>query len=192
MINWLLIKDSIVVAIIEKETNITEDDYSGEFDTVQEDKDFLFKVGDTFDIKLLNPLAHTPEYQTVSNYIKELPTISLTYWNATTKQDIAQLYEYNNFIVKAFNNEILELYESNVNGYAFVSRDINTNEIIDTYQFNDDKSKLIKNNEVETVFGDYNTIPDEFKPLLDDFEYKDKIVHWSNKSYGFIVEYQKY
>ena len=86
--------------------------------------------------------------------------------------------------------DLIELYQYNVEGYYGVSLDLNTNEIIDRYEVTE--NGLIKNGEVVTVFGGYETIPDDFKPLLDDFEYKDKIQHWSNKSYGFIVEYQKY
>ena len=48
MTNWVIIYVGKVVAVIEKEGNIDESDYSGNWDTVTDDPSKTFKVGDDF------------------------------------------------------------------------------------------------------------------------------------------------
>jgi hypothetical protein len=52
MTNWVLIYVGQVVAVIEKDGNIDESDYSGPWDTITEDTSKTFKVGDTFTAEL--------------------------------------------------------------------------------------------------------------------------------------------
>lgn len=59
MARWLIIDNGIVVSVIEKEDNITNEDYNGEFDTVQEDNDIIFNLGDDFDSSKM--LSNQPE-----------------------------------------------------------------------------------------------------------------------------------
>jgi hypothetical protein len=131
--------------------------------------------------------------------IQESFVYSLTNYNVTTKQDIANLFGAGKYLIKVANNQVSEFYEANVlvNGtkYVWVSRDVQTNEIIDKY--------LVVSNALEkytpdttaepvrTITGGYDTIPERLKPLLEDFPYKQAIQLWSVKSYGFIVEYRK-
>ena len=48
MINWLIIKDGVVVDVVSKETNITKEDTTKEFDTIQDDPSGQFKIEDIF------------------------------------------------------------------------------------------------------------------------------------------------
>lgn len=48
MTNWVIIYVGRVVAVIEKEGNIDDSDYSGNWDTVAQDDSKTFKVGDDF------------------------------------------------------------------------------------------------------------------------------------------------
>jgi hypothetical protein len=58
MTNWVLIYVGQVVAVIEKDGNIDELDYAGNWDTITEDTSKTFKVGDKF----------TPELQLEYNH----------------------------------------------------------------------------------------------------------------------------
>lgn len=123
----------------------------------------------------------------------------LTNYNATTQQDIANIFALDNYLIKVADNQVSEFYQANVKindvVYAWVSRNVQTNDVIDKYvltangldKYTPDTSQQV----VRTNFGGYKTIPDDLKPLLENFKYKDNIKMWSVKNYGFIVEYSK-
>lgn len=119
-------------------------------------------------------------------------------YNASTKETIAQVFISGNYLVKVFNDNSvefyvkdyihngfkydyvsfgsgitpLEYYKANENGNSFSKYDIVTNEkLVDTYS------------------GNYHSIPEDKKQLLSDFNNNHAIFAWSDKSYGFIVEY---
>lgn len=52
MTNWVIIYVGQIVAVIEKNGNIDESDYAGNWDTITEDASKTFKVGDTFTAEL--------------------------------------------------------------------------------------------------------------------------------------------
>jgi hypothetical protein len=53
MTNWVLIYVGKVVAVIEKEGNIDDSDFVGNWDTVAQDDSKTFKVGDDYTVELL-------------------------------------------------------------------------------------------------------------------------------------------
>lgn len=134
-----------------------------------------------------------------SKSITSIVLYALTNYNATNQQDIANVFVAGNYLIKVANNQVSEYYESDVvvDGvkYAWVSKNTQTDDIIDKYVTVEnglDKYTPDATAEpVRTHFGGYRTIPDNLKPLLDNFEYKEFIQIWSVKSYGFIVEYKK-
>jgi hypothetical protein len=146
-------------------------------------------------------LSYVAAYSKAREFFKEkkiegTTNSNLTVYNATTKSVLSYLFTNGQFIVKvSVNAEVLEWYESDVvvNGtnYAYVSRDTVTGEVIDKYV--NTGTELYKTTQagevVVTSFTGYSGIPDNYKPLLDDFDFKDRILCWSNKEYGFIVEY---
>jgi hypothetical protein len=48
MTNWIIIFNTQVIAVIEKDGNIDDTDLTASWDTVTEDASKIFKVGDTF------------------------------------------------------------------------------------------------------------------------------------------------
>lgn len=53
MTNWVLIYVGKVVAVIEKEGNIDDSDFSGNWDTVAQDDSKTFKVDDDYTVEAL-------------------------------------------------------------------------------------------------------------------------------------------
>lgn len=131
--------------------------------------------------------------------IKEAVTYILTNYNASTKQDIANVFVAGKYLIKVANDTVSEFYESNVvvDGvtYTWVSKDVASDNIIDKYKtIANGLEKYTPDPDAEpvrTTTGGYDTIPERLKPLLEDFPYKEAIQLWSVKSYGFIVEYKK-
>lgn len=125
-----------------------------------------------------------------------------TAYNVTTGQEISHVFSTGKYLIKVGISapyDVLEWYENavNFNGEKFqwVSRDKQDNSILEVYRetetgvdkFLNDGTTFI----VSTVFGDFSTLPVEKQILLADFLYKNDIIMWSDKSYGFIVEYSK-
>jgi len=126
-----------------------------------------------------------------------------TNYNASTKQDISQVFfaledATKSYLIKVENDAVTEWYETNVevNGAvrSWASLDLNTDTPIEYYvlqgntanwKYNLAGEFIVATNFCSGVEG----IPQDKLSLLDDFSYKDKIVAWSDKYYGFIVEY---
>jgi hypothetical protein len=53
MTNWVLIYVGKVVAVIEKEGNIEDSDFTGNYDSVAQDDSKTFKVDDDYTVELL-------------------------------------------------------------------------------------------------------------------------------------------
>ena len=53
MTNWILIYVGKIVAVIEKEGNIDDSDFAGNWDSVTQDDSKTFKVGDDYTVDLL-------------------------------------------------------------------------------------------------------------------------------------------
>lgn len=92
---------------------------------------------------------------------------------------------------------ILETYKSNVINsgvkYDFISLNeaglpIEYYEIVDNTHYVK-KNYMTKEIIATTYLGGYDTIPEENKPLLENFAYKDRIFAWSDKTTGFVVHY---
>jgi len=155
----LLINNGIILGIVEENSP-----YSLTIDTIQLVNDFnLFKIGEKFTTNTLkHKLLERDTYSTILNdlkvceeYLQKECRYSCTMYNATTKQEIANLFNYQEGEIKVLNGELLELYEYNVNVHYGVSLDINTREILDIYEKTDDG--VIKNREVQTIKGGYNS-----------------------------------
>lgn len=52
MTNWIIIFNTQVIAVIEKDGNIDDTDLTASWDTITEDASKTFKVGDTFTLEL--------------------------------------------------------------------------------------------------------------------------------------------
>lgn len=88
---------------------------------------------------------------------------------------------------------VVELYKQQHNDANFaVSLDLNTHEVLELYEHVDNyiiKKNLNGAEVVKTFIGGYETLPESKKQTLADFEHKDRILRWSNKPYGFCLEY---
>ena len=84
MTNWVIIFNTQVIAVIEKDGNIDDTDLTASWDTVAQDDSKTFKVGDTFtaelqlqynhDIWVANgwlkdPIPLTPEVESAKNLL---------------------------------------------------------------------------------------------------------------------------
>lgn len=125
-----------------------------------------------------------------------------TNYNATTKQDISHVFSAKdgekNYLIKVSGDSVTEWYETNVevNGAvrSWVSYDLETDQPIEYYELQgytaNWKYDLSGNFIVATNFcSGSQGIPEDKLSLLDDFIYKHRAVAWSDKAYGFIVEY---
>lgn len=148
---------------------------------------------DTF----ISEIALVDAFLLTKNYVSDSTTYAATYYSATTQADIANLYASGKYFVKVDSTGIVEWYESGVTVnstlFAFVSRNLLTDAVEDVYsQVN---NELIKNptdaTPTKTVYGGYFSVPTDKIDLLDSFLYKTAIQRWSDKPYGFIVEYTK-
>ncbi len=121
-------------------------------------------------------------------------------YNSNTKQIISRVYasESNGYLyfIKVTSNGVSEFYKSwgELNGqkHFFVSLDIVSEEPVEYYDIVDGcvvKFDLNGNELSRTITESYDSIPEDKKYLLDDFTFKDSITAWSDKSYGFIVEF---
>ena len=127
-----------------------------------------------------------------------------TSYNATTKQHRARLFtaeiDGKPHWAKVADGEVIEWYKmyETVNGitYEGASYDPITEELIDVYKLDHEVAKWRKydlngNHIVDTYLGHFEQMPEDKKALFDDFERKYTISSWSDKSYGFIVEYEE-
>ena len=137
--------------------------------------------------------------------IKEgIPSTQYDYsiYNATTKTYTNQVFiaqdATSTFLVKVLNGVVTEWYEENgvIDGvqHAYVSLNLETGEPIEYYDIVGtimNKYSLDGTFIVSTHLTGYPTIPEDKLALLEDFPYDNSIFAWSDKTYGFIVEYKQ-
>jgi len=123
-------------------------------------------------------------------------------YNATTKTYTNQVFkaqdETSIFLIKVLDGVVTEWYQQDgvINGvkHSYISLDINTGNPIEYYEIVGNvmsKYSLDGTFIVSTYFGDYSTIPQDKESLLNGFPYNENIFAWSDKTYGFIVEYKR-
>lgn len=126
-----------------------------------------------------------------------IPSKTWAMYNIDTKEILAEGYlcRYGFDLVKIKNGKVSEYYRRLVSGRnsAFVAYDLDTLEIIESYKNMDNQlwkfnwetgEKLQVNNNCK-----YETLPDDFKNSLKDFNYKDYVFMYAVKPYGRIVEF---
>jgi hypothetical protein len=130
-------------------------------------------------------------------------TYDHTNFNVDTEEDWANYFAWgNNNLIRSRNGEVTEYYYSDTeyNGttYPWVMYDNTTNQPTEYYEYVEggfakysivDPSQPVVYTYVATHFDD---LPVEEQVKLIQFPYKNTIVGYSQKSYGFIVEYRKY
>lgn len=124
-------------------------------------------------------------------------------YNATTKTYTNQVFQAKDensiFLIKVLDGVVTEWYQQDgvINGvkHSYISLDINTGNPIEYYDIVGNvmsKYSLDGTFIIATYLSDYFTIPQEKQSLLNDFPYNNNIFAWSDKTYGFIVEYKEY
>jgi len=129
-------------------------------------------------------------------------TYDHTNFNADTEEDWANYFAWANGLIRARNGEVTEYYyaDAEYNGtlYPWVMYDNTTNQPTEYYEYIEggfakysivDPSQPVVYTYIATHFDD---LPVEEQVKLIQFPYKNTIVGYSQKSYGFIVEYRKY
>lgn len=138
--------------------------------------------------------------------VKEgIPSTDYDYciYNATTKEYTNQVFVAKDvdtsFLVKVLDGAVTEWYQENgvINEvqHSYISLDLETGNPIEYYDIVGNvmsKYSLDGTFIVSTYFGDCSSISKENQLLLDGFQYNNGIFAWSDKSYGFIVEYKRY
>jgi hypothetical protein len=124
-------------------------------------------------------------------------------YNATTKTYTNQVFiaedAKSTFLIKVLDGVVTEWYqqEGEIDGvkHSYISLDLTTGNPIEYYDIVGSvmsKYSLDGTFIVSTYLGDYSTIPQEKRTLLNEFLYSSNIFAWSDKEYGFIVEYKRY
>lgn len=126
-------------------------------------------------------------------------TFNYRVYNATTEENISEVFvaeDSNYYLIKVSGNQVTEWYQKNgqIDGitYDYVSLDLITDQPIEYYIITGSlmsKYSLDGTLIVTTTLSGYQSIPEDKKPLLDNFSYINNIFAWSDKYYGFIVEY---
>lgn len=127
-------------------------------------------------------------------------TFNYRVYNATTEENISEVFlaedGVDSYLIKVSGNQVTEWYQKNgqINGvtYDYVSLDLITDQPIEYYVITGSimsKYSLDGTLIVTTTLLGYQSIPEDKKPLLDNFQYINNIFAWSDKYYGFIVEY---
>lgn len=118
-------------------------------------------------------------------------------YNATINQKISQVFISGNYLVKVSDGVVTELYESeyDLNGsvydyVAFGTGDTpieyyvyNLNSTFTKYSIDETQAPVLS-----TISG-FDDIPSDKQALLNDFSSTNRIFVWSDKLYGFCVEY---
>lgn len=118
-------------------------------------------------------------------------------YNATTKQKTGEVFYGGDYYVKVFNGVVIEWYELNydLNGtirefVSFETGDTPIDYYLPTSPQLCSKYDAVTDEFIVTVnYANYADIPEDKKPLLVDFDQNDRIFTYSDKSYGFVVEY---
>ena len=135
---------------------------------------------------------------------KGIESASLYYFvtthNATIGQDIAMTFKglHDNVKISLLTNSVSEWYQVGnfeIDGgfYFGISKDLVTGDIIDKYRMvNVGQEKITPDNTAVMTFS-YETKPTdpEQARLLSEFAYKDYVTGWSDKAYGFIIQYDR-
>lgn len=123
-------------------------------------------------------------------------------YNATTKTYTNQVFiaedATSTFLIKVLDGVVTEWYqqEGEIDGvkHSYISLDLTTGNPIEYYDIVGSvmsKYSLDGTFIVSTYLGDYSTIPQDKQTLLNEFLYSSNIFAWSDKTYGFIVEYKQ-
>jgi len=126
-----------------------------------------------------------------------IPCKTWAMYNIDTQTILAEGYlcRYGFDLIKVKNGVVSEYYRRLVSGKnsAFVAYDLDTLEIIEYYKNIDNElwkfdfksdEKMQANNNCK-----YETLPDDFKVAIMDFEYKHQVFMYATKPYGRIVEF---
>lgn len=119
-----------------------------------------------------------------------------TVHNATTGEDIADMFRSGVYWVKTDTRTVLEWYKE---GYTTpegeevfgCSLDLDSGEPIDVYRIVSGgiEKTGVDGNVTFTAVRTYDALPESVQELLRDFPFKDSIMVYSEKPYGHIVEY---
>lgn len=123
-------------------------------------------------------------------------------FNVDTQKLISRVYvasdESTKYLVKVANSSITELYISNAecNGATrfYVALDLDTEQPIEYYDLVDGivtKYSLTGEPLVTTISCSFNQLPEDKQILLGNFSAKNKINSYSQKSYGFCIEFSE-
>lgn len=130
-----------------------------------------------------------------SKGISENTKYAYSVYDATGKADIATVFSAGKYLIKTDVAEttVLEWYEHNVGGNAWVSRDVASGDIVDRYvMVQNGVKKLPSQNSpaVTTYFG--AEVDPLIAPQIADFQYANSVRSWSSKANGsLVVEYIK-
>jgi len=138
-----------------------------------------------------------PEKRAIAETVKPNCRYLYSIYNATTKQVLCQGFVSDDFVIRVFADNSIELFQENavVNGvtydYVYFENDKPTTYYKPTgddisfseYDFATNTQQWVKYSQ------HYDTIPADKKPLLNDFAYNNQIFAWSNQDRGFIVEF---
>lgn len=150
----------------------------------------------------LNTKAIATQFIVIKTGIPEV-TYNYSVYNATTKEYLSDVFAAvdaeNSYLIKVSNGEVTEWYHQNqvYNGvkHLYLSLDVNTDEVLEYYDLISPslmhKFLLDGTFVVATQMGNYSSIPADKTSMLDDFEFKEWITAWSDKSYGFCIEFDK-
>lgn len=126
------------------------------------------------------------------NNLVKTPKYILSYHNINTKRDMAEIYGSGQYFLKIWEGVILEYYIANVevNGikYAYISMDKDTKEIYDYYEYVENGIRKMTDNTVVRFEG-FSDLPQEYIEKAEYFQYKEYVIHWTEKPYGIILEY---
>lgn len=119
-------------------------------------------------------------------------------YNSTTKQIISRVFITSGYFIKVSNGAVSEWYEidGKVNGiqHSFVALNTETGEPIEYYDYIDTalhKFSLDGTFIVSTNGCSYDSLSEEMKTAVADFEFKDTIFMYSDKAYGLIFEFNE-
>lgn len=127
-----------------------------------------------------------------------LPTFQYHGVSAVTHEIIASLWSVNYGVdfAKVQNGTVIEHYRRHQTKgeLKFTNHALDTSEVFERYHYCDNKSIRSGLDGVEnqfTTFCDWDSLPDDYKTLLETYPSKDAIFGWSDRSYGKIVYVNK-
>jgi hypothetical protein len=138
-----------------------------------------------------------PEKRAIAETVKPNCLYLNSVYNATTKQILCRSFVSDDFVIRVFTDNSMELFQENavVNGITYDYVYYENDEPITYYKTTGDDISFSEydfatNTQQWVKYSQhYNTIPADKKPLLDDFAYNNQIFAWSDQDRGFIVEF---